>query len=69
MYHLLIATSQLIFTCSKSTIETLEKCVKYVQSQQNQKTEQRHCHRSGVFVTFELISHLFMVFLSLVLNK
>ena len=24
--------SQLTFTCSKSTIETLEKCVKYVQS-------------------------------------
>ena len=42
MYYLLIATSQLTFTCSKSTIETLEKCVKYVQSQQNKKTEQRH---------------------------
>ena len=26
--------SQLTFTCSKSTIETLEKGVKYVQSQQ-----------------------------------
>ena len=27
-------SSQLIFTCSKPTIETLEKGVKYVQSQQ-----------------------------------
>ena len=27
------ANSQLTFTCSKSTIETLEKDVKYVQSQ------------------------------------
>ena len=56
MYYLLIATSQLTFTCSKSTIETLEKCVKYVQSQQNKKTEQRHWRRSGVSVTFELFT-------------
>ena len=27
-----ISTSQLTFTCSKSTIETLEKGVKYIQS-------------------------------------
>ena len=27
-------TNQVTFTCSKSTIETLEKGVKYVQSQQ-----------------------------------
>ena len=26
------AGAQLTFTCSKSTMETLEKCVKYVQS-------------------------------------
>ena len=29
-----IVLTQLTFTCSKSTIETLEKGVKYVQSQQ-----------------------------------
>ena len=43
MEHYLIQTnsnvvklepSQLTFTCSKATIETLEKVVKYVQSQQ-----------------------------------
>ena len=49
------ADTHLIFTCSKSAIETLEEDVKYVQS---------------VFiVTFEHISHLFLVFLSLTLNK
>ena len=29
----LYAVTQIIFTCSKSTIETLEKSVKYVQNQ------------------------------------
>ena len=29
---MLVKLSQLTFTCSKSTIETLEKSVKYVQS-------------------------------------
>ena len=42
--------TQLTFTCSKSTIATLEKSLKYVQS-------------SGVFiVNFEHISHLYLVF-------
>ena len=27
-----LANRQLTFTCSKSTIETLEKCVKYAES-------------------------------------
>ena len=48
--------SQLIFTCSKSTTETLEKGAKYIPS--------------GAFnVNFEHISHLFLVFLLLTLNK
>ena len=33
-----IDTSQLVFTCSKSTIETLEKSVKYVQSSKKDTT-------------------------------
>ena len=42
-----IVTTQLTFTCSKSVVETLEKGVKYVQSQSR---------RSGVFiVNFEHI--------------
>ena len=46
---------QLTFTCSKSITETLEK------------GERR---RSGVFiVNFEHVSHLFLVFLLLTLNK
>ena len=45
--------SQLTFTCSKSTIETLEKGVKYVQT----------------YVNFEHISQLYLVFLFSTLNK
>ena len=42
-------------TCSKLTIETLEKGLKYAQSQRR---------RSGVFtVNFEHISHLVLMFL------
>ena len=49
--------TQLTFTCLKSRTETLEKGVKLVQS-------------SGVYnVNFEHISHLFLVFLFLTLNK
>ena len=49
------------FTCSKSTIETVEKGIKHVQS---------HRRRSGNFiVNFEHISHLYLVFLLLSLNK
>ena len=50
----------LTFTCSKSTMETLERGVKHVQS----------WRRSGVsIVKFEHISHLFLVFLLLNLSK
>ena len=50
-------------TCPKSTIKTLEKGVKYVK-------EWRLWRRYGVFiVNFEYISHLFLVFLLLTLNK
>ena len=45
--------AQLAFTCSKSTMETPEQCVKSVQSSV----------RSGVFiVNFEQISHIVLVF-------
>ena len=51
--------TQLMFTCSKLTIETLEKSVKHVTP----------C-RSGVFIViFEHISQLFLVFLLLTCNK
>ena len=46
-------TTQLTFTCSKSTIETLEKGVKYVQT----------------YVNFEHILHRYLVFLFSTLNK
>ena len=47
-------TTQLTFTCSKSTIEIIEKGMK---------------HRSGVFiVNFEHISQFLLVFLLLTLN-
>ena len=54
---------QLKFICSKSTIETLEKSVVY-----------SHCRRCSVFIltlnfNFEHISHLFVVFQLLPLNK
>ena len=54
----MLCGSQLTFTCSKSTIETLERGVKYVKS--TIKTpERRHLHRSGVFiVNFEHVLHL-----------
>ena len=54
---------QLKFTCSKSTIEILEKSAVY-----------SHCRRCSVFIltlhfNFEHISHLFVVFQLLPLNK
>ena len=60
----------LIFTCSKSTIETLDEkreiCLKLTI-----KTPERcQLRRSTVFiVNFEHISHPFLVFLLLTLNK
>ena len=57
------------FTCSKWTIESPEKGMKYVQSKQ-QTPEQRKWHYAGVFmVNFEHISHLFLESLLLTLNK
>ena len=58
------------FTCSKSTIESLEHGVKYVPRLTIKTPEQRHLHCSSVFiVNFEHISNLFLVFLLLILNK
>ena len=58
--------------CLKPTIETLEKrkrceiCSKLI----IKTPERRQCRCSGVFiVNFEHISHLFLVFLLLTLNK
>ena len=64
---------QLTFTCSNSTVEktrnTRKRCE--ICSKLTIKTlEQRQRCRSGVFiVNFEHISHLFLVFLLLTLNK
>ena len=53
---------QQIFTCSNSTIETLEKDLKFLKSQQ--------WRRSGVFiVNFEYILYIFLVFPLLYLNR
>ena len=52
-----IVSSQLTFTCSSSTIETLEKGVRYVKV--NNKN----------IVNLEPISHLVLVSLLLTLNK
>ena len=61
--------AQLAFTCSKSTIETLKKGVKW--SKLTIKTpERRHWRGSGVLIAnSEHISHLFLGFLLLTLNK
>ena len=56
--------TQLIFTCSKSTIEALEKRCEIFLKLTIKTPERRQRHRSGVFmVNFENISHLFLVFL------
>ena len=63
-------SSQLKLTCSKSTIETIEKGVKICSELTIKIPERRHLHRSGVFIiNFEHISHLFLVFLLLTLSK
>ena len=64
-------TSQLIFTCSKSTTETVEKGVKYVQKYFNTSKGIKYVRRrSDLFiVNFEHVSHLFLLFLLLNLNK
>ena len=61
--------TQPTFTCSNSTIETPEKSVEYAQSLQK-TPERRQRRRSGVFiVSIEHILLLFLVLLSLTLNK
>ena len=56
-------SSQLLFTRSMSTMETLEKDVKYAQSwQQKQKNHAHPWRRSGVFIC--LLSTYFTTFSS-----
>ena len=60
---------QQTFTGSKWTIETLEKGAKYVQSQQwRQQYGIRFCSGT-LIVNFDHISHLFLMFLWLALNR
>ena len=57
------------FSCSKATIETLEKGVKYVQKVPIKTAEQHHRRCSCVFsVNFDHISEISLVFLLLTLN-
>ena len=57
------------FSCSKATIETLEKGVKYVQKVPIKTPERRHRRCSCVFsVNFDHTSQIFLVFLLLTLN-
>ena len=63
---------QLTFTCSKSTIETLEQSVKYeICSKLTTKTPKRLLRRHyGVFIAnLKQISHLVLVFLLLTFNR
>ena len=54
----------------KVVIAILEKGVKYVQSKQQNTPERRHWRRSFVFIVyFGHMSHLFLVFQLLTLNK
>ena len=61
--------TQKTFTCSMSTIETLEKGVKYVQSQHKHQNDVNWYCSSIFNVNFEDISYFFLVFLLLTLNK
>ena len=62
-----VVTSQLTFTCSRSTTKTLEKSVKKLTIKTPERRQRR---RSGVvIVSFENISHLFLVFPLLTLDK
>ena len=57
------------FTCFKSTLETLEKCVKIFSKLTNTGERRQSC-RSGVcLVNFEHITYLFLVFLLLTLDS
>ena len=62
-------TSQIAFTCSESTIETLEN-VWNMFKVDNKTLERRRGRLSGVFINnFAHISYLFVVFLLVTLNK
>ena len=66
------ALTKLTFTCSKSTIETLQKGLKYAQIRQlkHQNDVIKVGRRSCFFIVkFEHVSHLFLLFLLLTLNK
>ena len=59
-------TSNYLFKVNKITPETRKICSKLT----TKTPERRQCYRSGVFiVNSEHISHLFLVFLLLTLNK
>ena len=61
---------QLALICSKSKIEILEKGVEYVWKITIKTPKRRQWRRSDVFtINFEHISHLFLMFLFLTLNK
>ena len=62
-------SSQLTFTCSKLTIETLEKGCEIYSRLKIKTPELRQGRRSRVYiVNFEQISHLFRLVLLLTLN-
>ena len=62
--------SQKMFTCSKSTIGTLEKTCKIRLKLTVKTPERRHWRRTGViFVNFEYISHCFLELLLWNLSK
>ena len=61
------AGTQLIFTCSKSTIEIIEKGCEIYLKLTIETPERHHWRSSDVFIIdFEHISDLFLVFLLLV---
>ena len=66
----LFQTAQLTFTCSKSTIETIKKKCEISSKLTIKTLDRRQSRRSGAFnVNFQHISHLFLLFLLLALNK
>ena len=62
--------SQQTFICANSKIEAIGKGVKYLQKLSINTSPQRQSRRSDVIiVNFEHVSHLFLVFLLLTLNR
>ena len=62
-------TTQSAITCSKLTLETLEQRCETCSKLTIKILERRKWSRSGVFVNFEHISHLVLLFLSLTLSR